>query len=118
MMHGPASQTSAHVETGTRTLDVLGGTPRINAWMFSRFAAHVRGTVLEVGGGIGNLSEYIVSRADRAMLTDVEASYVARLRERFAGERRVEVARYDLAAEPPDLVAAHRYDAIVAINVL
>jgi SAM-dependent methyltransferase len=106
------------ISSGARTLDVLGGTPRINEWMLSRFAEHLQGTVLEVGAGIGNISEHLVPRVERAVLTDVEDVYVERLRERFRGRPNVDVARFDLASEPPDGVRAHRYDAIVAINVL
>src|SRR5689334_1809807 len=99
---------------GTRTLDVLGGTPRINQWMLSRFVEHLRGTVLEVGAGIGNISEYLVPRATNAVLTDLDDSYVAQVRERFRERANVAVAKYDLVADPPDVVRSRRYDAIVA----
>lgn len=103
---------------GGRTLEVFHGTPRINAWLFSKLAPHINGDVLEIGSGIGNLSRHIVERARTAVLTDMEPHYLEALAATFAGDPRVTVARYDLDAEPPATIAARRFDAIVAVNVI
>jgi SAM-dependent methyltransferase len=103
---------------GKQTLDVFADTPRINAWMYSKFSAHVGGTVLEVGSGVGNMSRLLVRDAERIVLTDIEDSYLACLREAFANDRRVEVTRFELGTDPPPSVSKHRYDAILAINVI
>jgi len=103
---------------GAQTLDVFADTPRINAWMYSKFRAHVRGSVLEVGSGVGNLSQWLVRDAEHAVLTDMEPAYLTRLRSTFANDARVEVAHFELGGEPPDTVTRRRYDAILAINVI
>lgn len=103
---------------GEQTLEVFADTPRINAWMYSKFSAHVRGRVLEVGSGLGNLSQLLVRDAEHAVLTDMEPAYIARLRSTFGDNPRVEVAHFELGSEPPASVNKHRYDAILAMNVI
>ena len=105
-------------QTGGRTLEMFSGTPQLNAWMISKFRDRVRGTVLEIGSGIGNLSGLLRERADELVVTDVEDHYVEALSQRFAGDPRVSAALYNLDEEPPAEVSRLRYDAIVAVNVL
>jgi SAM-dependent methyltransferase len=105
-------------EVGGRTLEVFAGTPRHNRWLYSKLAAHVRGDVLEIGSGIGNLSGFIVDAAESAVLSDMEPHYVETLRRTFGGDPRVSVVPYDLDAAPPAVIAARRFDAIVAVNVI
>ena len=103
---------------GGRTLEVFTGTPRLNAWLFSKLAPHISGDVLEIGSGIGNLSRFIVERARSVVLSDMEAHYLDALSKTFSGDPRVSVATYDLDGEPSSVIASRRFDAIVAVNVI
>jgi SAM-dependent methyltransferase len=106
---------------GGRTLEVFADTPRLNRWIHSKFAPHIRGDVLEVGSGIGNLSRLIVENAsptDRIVLTDMESHYLETLSATFASDRRVTVARYDLDQSPSPAIASSEFDTIVAVNVV
>lgn len=103
---------------GSRTLEVFSGTPGINRWLYSKLEAHVQGDVLEIGSGIGNVSRLILERAGSAVFSDMESHYLETLREAFGDDPRVTVARYDLDAPPPPLIATRRFDAIVAVNVI
>jgi len=103
---------------GSRTLEVFARTPRLNAWLYSKLAPHVRGDVLEVGSGVGNLSRLILADAARAVLSDVDPHYLAVLRRELASDDRVVVASYDLDQPPPAVIAARRFDAVVAVNVV
>ncbi|HEY7371473.1 MAG TPA: class I SAM-dependent methyltransferase [Polyangia bacterium] len=113
--HMNAADASA---VGGRTLEVFADTPRINRWIYSKIAPHVRGDVLEIGSGIGNLSGHIVGDAARVVLSDMESHYLQALTQRFAGDDRVTVSQYDLDGEPPPEIARRRFDAIVAVNVV
>ena len=104
--------------TGAHALRTLAATPKLNAWVFSKLEACVRGEVLEIGSGVGTISRLIRRRADHLVLTDAEPSYLEALRGLFRGDGDVEVAAYDLGAPPPPVVEGRRYDAIVAINVI
>jgi SAM-dependent methyltransferase len=103
---------------GEKTLDTFAAAPRLNAWLYSKLAGAVRGDVLEVGSGVGNLSRHIVRDAERVVLSDVEPRYLEVLRRELGDEDRVAIVRYDLEAPPPPTLAARRFDAIVAVNVV
>ncbi|MBO6936317.1 MAG: class I SAM-dependent methyltransferase [Deltaproteobacteria bacterium] len=105
-------------ETGGRALEVHAGTPQLNRWYFSKFSDRVRGDVLELGSGIGNISGLIAEVADSLLATEIEDSYVASLRERFADEPHVDVARFDLEGELPDIVAERTFDTVLSMNVI
>ena len=108
----------ASSETGGRTLEVFSDTPHLNEWIYSKLASGVRGDVLEIGSGIGNISRLIRPNASSLVVTDTEPHYLSDLRRTFDGDTGVVVAAYDLDAPPPEPVAARRYDAIVAVNVI
>jgi SAM-dependent methyltransferase len=103
---------------GERTLEMFGETPRLNAWLVSRLAPHIRGDVLEIGSGIGSLSRLIVGLAETVVLSDLNPRYLATLANTFAGDPRVLVAPYDLDAAPSAEILNRRFDAIVAVNVI
>jgi SAM-dependent methyltransferase len=103
---------------GGRTLEVFTDTPRLNAWLFSKLAPHIRGDVLEIGSGIGNLSRLIVDRAATAVLSDMEPHYLEALERTFAGDPRVRIGHYNLDAEPSAEISGRRFDTIVAVNVI
>jgi SAM-dependent methyltransferase len=104
--------------TGGRTLEIFANTPRLNRWIYSKLSSGVSGEVLEVGSGIGNISQLMLPQVTRLVLTDTEPHYLQNLSQTFANDARVEVMHYDLDSPPPPAVAARRYDAIMAVNVI
>ena len=102
---------------GAETLDRLAATPRFNRWMFDRIRRWVGRDVLEIGSGIGNLSEFLVDTADRVVLTDTAPEYLERLRKRFQPRSHVQVRRLYLPTVDGDLVG-RGFDTIVCLNVL
>jgi SAM-dependent methyltransferase len=77
----------------------------------------VRGSVAEVGAGIGTFSERILGGgADRLVLVEPDPACAAVLDERFAGDERVAVAREQLPAAPS--LKAGGLDLVVCQNVL
>ncbi|MBX3251529.1 MAG: methyltransferase domain-containing protein [Myxococcales bacterium] len=104
--------------TGGRVLEMHAATPRLNAWYYDKLRAHVGGTVLELGAGIGNISRLLAKDAHELVVTEVEDEYLGALREALSSYPHAEVHRYDLDAPPPAAIAARSYDAIVSMNVL
>lgn len=105
-------------ETGGRTLEIHAATPRVNAWYYSKFDGRIRGSVLELGSGIGNISRLLASDAERLVVTDVEDEYLDRLKADFADRPHVRVERYDLEGPPPESIASERFDVVISLNVL
>lgn len=101
--------------TGGRTLEIHAGTPRVNDWYYSKFAARIGGRVLELGSGIGNISRLLARDARELVVTDVEDEYLERLRRELPPEVRVE--RYDLDGPPPRAIGAG-FDVVISLNVL
>jgi SAM-dependent methyltransferase len=102
--------------TGAATLERLAEAPRFNRWMFDRVRPWVGDRVLEIGSGIGNLSQFLVDRP-HVVLTDTAPEYLTRLRERFGHLEGVEVMRLFLPHIDAH-VAQRRFDTIVCLNVL
>jgi SAM-dependent methyltransferase len=100
----------------TATLERLGEAPRFNQWMYQRIRPWIGDRVLEVGSGLGNLSQFLVDRPS-VVLTDVATPYLSRLRERFGHLPNVEVLRLYLPTVDVPL-STRRFDSIVCLNVL
>ena len=84
--------------------------------MFRRVRPWIGDRVLEIGSGLGNLSQFLVDRP-QVVLTDTASDYLARLRERFGHLSNVEVLRLYLpTVEGP--IATRSFDSIVCLNVL
>ena len=105
---------------GAETLEIMSAAPRYNAWMYDVVEPFIGKRVLEVGSGIGNMSELILrSRPERLVLTDLDPFYRERLAERFGNQPEVRIDRLEL----PDPTARERFgseriDTIVALNVV
>jgi SAM-dependent methyltransferase len=105
---------------GAETLDIMAAAPRYNEWQYRQIERFIGSRVLEVGAGIGNMSQHIVT-GDREMvvLTDPDEAYLSVLRERFDGVSNVIVEPLRL----PDQAAAHglaarSLDTAIALNVI
>ena len=104
--------------TGARALEMHSGTPALNAWYFSKFADRVQGDVLELGSGIGNISELLVHAADSLVATDVEDEYLALLRSKLSDSAHAEVHRLDLEKELPPALRSRTFDTVLSMNVI
>ncbi|MBI2072183.1 MAG: class I SAM-dependent methyltransferase [Gemmatimonadetes bacterium] len=101
---------------GATTLERMATARAFNRWMYQRLGPWIGRRVLEVGSGIGNMSQFIADR-ERVVLTDTDAGYRERLRARFAHRANVAVRELSLP-DIPDGLVAERFDTIVCLNVL
>jgi SAM-dependent methyltransferase len=106
--------------SGLRTLEIVSEAPRYNAWMYETIAPWVGRRVLEVGSGIGNMSEQLLrGKPEHLVLTDIDPWYQEQVRSRFGSRAEVRVDGLEL----PDGSAAVRFgkdriDTVVALNVV
>lgn len=107
-----------YLEHGARILDSLAQTPRFNRWLADTIQPYVGAHVLEIGAGIGNLSQFLAVRRKSYTASDIDEEHMARLRVRFTHRPNLSLMRCDLSA-PEDFAAIEaRADTVICLNVL
>jgi SAM-dependent methyltransferase len=98
-------------------LERLARARRLGDWIFDQLADLVRGSVAEVGAGVGTFSERLLAAgAQRLVLVEPSSPCVAALEDRFGADPRVAVARESLPESPSLGTGVH--DLVVCQNVL
>lgn len=70
---------------GEDTLDTIALANHFNLWMYETIKPYCKGNILEIGSGVGNISEYFLNDNAGILLTDIRDSYCNRLRSKFSG---------------------------------
>jgi 2-polyprenyl-3-methyl-5-hydroxy-6-metoxy-1,4-benzoquinol methylase len=104
------------VGTLERVLDDLATARNYNRWLFSRARPYLGKRVLDVGAGLGTFSALAAAEGAEVVALEPESSFVAHLRERFAGMPQVRVVA-GLAEESPAETGSE-FDSILCLNVL
>lgn len=104
--------------TGAETLRVMTQAPGYNRWIADRVTPWLGQRILEVGSGIGTMTQFFLDR-EYVLATDRRADYLSALRNRFAKHPNVEidVGYLELPSNDHDL-ADRAIDTVVMINVL
>jgi SAM-dependent methyltransferase len=107
---------------GLKTLELFSGTRQFNRWMYDQIAPFCKGHILEIGSGIGNISDFLLRDHEEVTLSDVKPVYCRRLEQTF-GDRHslrgifpVDLAVPDVEKFYPRLVGA--FDTVIALNVV
>ena len=104
-------------EVGHRALNLLERTPRFNRWFADAVRPWVGDRVLEIGAGIGNITQYLIPRV-RYVASDINESYLRYLQNMQAAKPYLRVDRVD--PEVPSSFDPHEaaFDTVVCLNVL
>lgn len=94
------------------------GAPNYNAWLARSFAPWAGQRVLEIGAGIGTITDQLAPGRELVTALEVDAFYVRRLANRFRGRANVEPLQADVSLADWQALAARRFDTIVLSNVL
>jgi SAM-dependent methyltransferase len=90
--------------------------------MFETILPYVYGRTLEIGSGIGNISNQFVQAGLPITVTDLDNSYCRMLHDKFDGQKLVEgIYQMDLAHAAFDTAYAHligKFDTVFALNVV
>lgn len=86
------------------------------AWQFGTVSPHVRGAVLEVGGGIGNFTLELARLADHVTTLEPNEYCALQLRQKVAGNSKVTVLQTPVEDLGSNLKGA--FSTIVLMNVL
>jgi glycosyltransferase involved in cell wall biosynthesis/phospholipid N-methyltransferase len=105
-------------DPGGKILDSLAGTKRFNRWMADTVRPLLGARVLELGAGIGNMTQHLARGRKTYVASDIDAEHMARLRVRFRGRPNLEIRKCDLsdAADFQPLLGV--FDSVVCLNVV
>lgn len=121
-MHSAKSHIDAADPTGLETLEIISRATAFNWWMYQTIRPFLQGSILEIGSGIGNISEFVIKDGYTVTLSDYNADYCARLAEKYKGCKWVQdVFRIDLQHPGFSSAYAHiqaRYNTIFLLNVI
>ncbi|OGP76542.1 MAG: hypothetical protein A2V86_05085 [Deltaproteobacteria bacterium RBG_16_49_23] len=103
--------------TNTLTLLLLEEAASYHQWIFEQMKPFLRGNILEVGCGIGNLTEWLLQRG-KVLATDVNEDYLDIIREKYQSHPNLIGAQiWDIRKNPAETFH-HIFDTIVCSNVL
>jgi len=107
---------------GTETLEVISDAGKFNQWMYETIKPHCSGNILEIGSGIGNISDYFLKDNFEISLSDLSSEYFRILEEKYAdfgnlkGLFTLDFAENELERKYPHLIG--QFDTVFALNVL
>jgi SAM-dependent methyltransferase len=108
--------------TGLHTLEVIAKAGRFNRWMYETIKPYLKGEVLEIGSGIGNISRLLVDDGFEVTLSDYDAGYCNKLKESFSAQPNVkEIISIDLQHNQFETTYQSykgRFDTVFLLNVL
>ena len=104
-------------EYGSNVLVHMSGVPKFNGWMADVVRPFVGGRVLEVGAGLGSLTQALLPR-DRYTVSDVNPYYLDYLNNFADGKPYMDVRRVDLSRAEDFTSLTGHYDTVICLNVL
>ncbi len=102
---------------GHAILHSLSGTHRFNRWMADAIRPWLGDRVLEIGAGLGNLTEQFLPRAAYTV-TDLDPLHLHYLTNRYASHRHISVRLLDVAEKAHFQGLENSFDSVVCLNVL
>ncbi len=107
---------------GMATLEAISNAPLFNEWMYKVTSRRLKGRILEIGSGIGNISEQYLNDGRNLMLSDIRDNYCQYLRQKFEDEptcegvRELDLVHPNFEQEYCDLLGS--FDGVFALNVV
>lgn len=107
---------------GEATLAVIEKADKFNRWMYETIRPFLKGRILEIGSGIGNISKYALAEKLPLTLSDINPLYQQILQEKFNSFPTLEgILSIDLIHPQFEKVYAelqHQFDSIFLLNVI
>lgn len=113
-----------HIEDpiGQKTLESFSKTKKFNSWQYKAIAHYCKGSILEIGSGIGNISDFLLENNTSVTLSDLRKNYCTILQERFRNRTSLRnIIQLDLGATDFDNKYTYllgQFDTIIALNVI
>ncbi len=107
---------------GWQTLESIASAPLFNEWMYQTISPRMKGKILEIGSGIGNISNFFLQDGQEIMLSDIRENYCRYLASEFGhlshclGVRQIDLVHPDFELVYADLLNC--FDSVFALNVV
>ncbi len=116
--HVDRRHTQTQEQYAANDLETMQAARRYSAHLFNLFRAHIGKRVLEVGSGIGTMSQPLAEAADLVVGLEPNINCVSRLENAMRGYPRFVLRPYHLEECNRGELAGHRFDTVVCVNVL
>jgi 2-polyprenyl-3-methyl-5-hydroxy-6-metoxy-1,4-benzoquinol methylase len=107
-------------EEGLSVLDVISSADSFNRWMYDTIAPFCPGTILEIGSGIGNISQFFIKENKSIFVSDIRLNYRNFIKNKFDldGKRviDIDIADVDFQNKYSDLLG--KFDSVFCLNVV
>lgn len=100
--------------TGYKTLEIISESDNFNYWIIKKIKKFIKGEVLELGSGIGNISKFLVEKFDKVTLSDYDSEYTNLLKKEFKNS----VLKIDIGDINSVNEIFTKFDTIILLNVL
>lgn len=105
---------------GLEILDVISQAGKFNHWMYSTIRPYCSGRILEVGSGVGNISQFFVSEKADIVVSDIRENYREILKNKFklpdSNVINIDIAHTAFEKEYAHLIGT--FDSVFALNVV
>lgn len=118
----PVFQFKESDDEGLETLQVISDAVKFNNWMYGTIAPFCHGRILEIGSGIGNISERFISHKKDITLSDIRKNYRTFLTDKFQTHA-MNGKIVDLDLAHPEFTNIYKpllnsFDTVFALNVV
>lgn len=107
-----------HDAEGLHTLEAVSEAIHFNRWMYQQVQPWMQGNMLEVGSGIGNISEFFIRENAQITLSDIRENYCQALQSKFPGQPVIQMDLVDPDFERKYAAMAASFDGVFALNVV
>lgn len=102
---------------GLATLNVIEKADLFNKWMYQTITPDCKGKILEIGSGIGNISQFFIDDNKEIVLSDLRDNYCDILKKKFTNTvLKIDLAEEDFEFKYADLIGT--FDTVFALNVV
>lgn len=109
-------------ESGHSTLESIASADKFNRWMYEVISPFCSDETLEVGGGIGNISQCFLDAGKNLTVTELQEEYCQVIRDKFGTHKclnqviRMNIVDQDFDDKYQELFG--KFDAVFALNVV
>jgi len=107
---------------GYSTLASISGADRFNRWMYETIRPYCTGRILEIGGGIGNISQCFLNDGQELMISELQDEYCEIIRKRLGNDQNLKgIIAMDIVDPEFDFKYASlfgSFDSVFALNVV